>query len=534
MTIGETNFNQTANQTANQTEEGAWKKRKSGVLLPIFSLPDRYGIGTIGRTARRYTEYLASAGVKVWQILPLLPTSYGDSPYQSVCSYALNYYLIDLTLLAEDGLFTETELSKYATENGYGRENSRIDYERLFQTRTPFLKKAFSRFTSEEYRAKHPREAENFEAFLKAGEYFDFALFMSLKTHFSFRPWQEWGEYAEYSEEKAEEFAAGHAEEIRFWQFTQYEFLKQWRELRARAKQNGVEILGDMPIYVASDSVEMWKYGKQLFETDENGIQTEKAGVPPDAFSADGQLWGNPVYRWEEMKKDGYAWWKRRIQKAFELFDIVRIDHFRGFDRYFSIPAAALTAREGEWKDGPKAELFKDMKNLPIVAEDLGVIDEGVLRLMKDVGYPGMRVLEFAFDGSADNTNKPSNSPENSVAYTGTHDNPPFASYVASLADWEKERFSHDFRRECEKFGVVSTAQTAEEYAAEAVRLAYASPSFLCVAPLCDLLSLGEEARINAPSTLSVKNWSFRFSEEQAFSDAVKETLLRLEEEYQR
>lgn len=527
---GEINFN----HTANLTEEQAWQRRKCGVLLPVFSLPDRYGIGTIGRTAQNYAAYLSSAGVKVWQILPLLPTGYGDSPYQSVCSYALNYYLIDLAMLAEKGLFTEAELAKYAQENGYGQENSRVDYEKLFHTRVPFLKKAFARFVSEEYRAAHPREAERYEAFLKAGEYFDFALFMSLKTHFSFRPWQEWGEYAKYSEEKAKNFADGHTEEIRFWQFTQYEFLQQWNELRAHAKQNGVEILGDMPIYVASDSVEMWKYGKLLFETDANGNQTEKAGVPPDAFSADGQLWGNPVYRWEEMKKDGYAWWKRRIHKAFALFDIVRIDHFRGFDRYFSVPAAAHTAREGEWKNGPKAELFQDMKSLPIVAEDLGVIDDGVRRLMKDVGYPGMRVLEFAFDGSAENTNKPSNSPENSVTYTGTHDNPPFAAYIELLADGERERFLHDFRRECEKFGIAHSAKTAEEYAAEAVRLAFASPSFLCVAPLCDLLSLGEEARINAPSTLSTKNWSFRFSAQQLFSKEVKETLLRLEKEYQR
>lgn len=532
--IGDTNFNYTESHKTTQAERQTWKQRKCGVLLPIFSLPNRYGIGTVGHTAQKYIEYLASAGVRVWQILPLLPTSYGDSPYQSVCSYALNYYFIDLQILQREELFIESELADYAKANGYAEENSRIDYEKLFHTRVPLLKSAFLRFNSEEYKSSHKEEANRFADFVERGEYYDFALFMSLKTYFSFRPWQEWGEYATYSEEKTAQFAAEHAAELAFWQFTQYEFLKQWNSLHAFAKEKGVAILGDMPIYVASDSVEMWKYGKQLFETDENGRQTEKAGVPPDAFSADGQLWGNPVYRWNEMKQNGYAWWKQRIQKAFELFDIVRIDHFRGFDRYFSVPAEAQTARAGEWKDGPKAELFENMKNLPIVAEDLGVIDEGVLRLMENVGYPGMRVLEFAFDGSADNTNKPSNSPENSITYTGTHDNLPFAAYVASLADWEKERFSHDFRRECEKFGIISEAQTAEEYAAEAVRLAFAAPSFLSVAPLVDLLSLGEEARINAPSTLSEKNWSFRFSTEQLFSPEVKTMLLQLEEEYKR
>ena len=240
------------------TENQAGKPRKCGVLLPIFSFPDAYGIGTIGAVAREFIGYLASAGVKVWQILPLLPTSYGDSPYQSVCSYALNYYFIDLQLLKEEGLFTQSELNDYAAENAYTSENSRIDYEKLFCTRVPLLKKAFSRFEREEYLASHRAEAQNFAAFLKRGEYYDFALFMSLKTHFSYRPWQEWGEYAQFGEEKAEKFAAKHAEEIRFWQFTQYEFLKQWAQLRKCAEDFGVELLGDMPIYVSGDSVEMW------------------------------------------------------------------------------------------------------------------------------------------------------------------------------------------------------------------------------------------------------------------------------------
>ena len=256
--------------------------------------------------------------------------------------------------------------------------------------------------------------------------------------------------------------------------------------------------------------------------------------MPPDAFSADGQLWGNPVYRWEDMKKDGYSWWKDRIGKAFDLYDMVRIDHFRAFDRYYSIDAAATSAREGRWLDGPKEALFDGMHSLEIVAEDLGLIDDGVLRLMKNVGYPGMRVLEFAFDGNAENTNKPSNSPVNSVTYTGTHDNMPFKEYAEKLPEGEQARFASDFAAECEKAGFESRAKTAEEYCADAVRLAFSSPSFLCVVPMQDILALGEGSRINSPSTLSTGNWSYRFSREQIFSSAAKERLLALGKEYRR
>ncbi|MGN1062006.1 MAG: 4-alpha-glucanotransferase, partial [Candidatus Scatosoma sp.] len=538
--IGNNKAEQTQGQEARDDRCGAaeacgWKRRRCGVLLPVFSLPGEYGIGSIGAEALKFIDYLAEAGVKVWQILPLLPTGYGDSPYQSVCSYALNYYFIDLPSLFEEGLLTQEELESAKSGDENGDENGgRINYEALFNRRVPLLKKAYSRFACGEYAVRRAEDYAAFEAFKKSGEYFDFALFMSLKTHFSYRAYTEWGEFSVYEEARAARFAREHEEEVNFWQFTQYEFLKQWKKLRAHAEEKGVEIFGDMPIYVSGDSVEMWKYGKILFETDENGGQTLKAGVPPDAFSADGQLWGNPVYRWQEMKKDGYAWWRERIKKAFELLDIVRIDHFRAFDRYYVVEAGAATAREGRWEEGPKEELFEGMLALPVVAEDLGVIDEGVLRLMKNAGYPGMRVLQFAFDGAADNTNKPSNSPENSVTYTGTHDNAPFKAYVESLSGWEWERFVYDFRRECEKFGFASFARTPEEYCADAVRLAFASPSFLCVVPVQDLLALGSDARINAPSTLSVLNWSYRFSSGALFSKETKERLRALIEEYGR
>lgn len=582
--ITETDNANSAEQTANDRaarangvtqRTGEWKRRRSGLLLPIFSLPDRYGIGTLGKAAHDFIDYLSSCGVSVWQILPLLPTGYGDSPYQSVCSYAHNYYMIDLDELVKSGLLDRAEADEYAQkialrrcasvgcesscgaaaersggepcENAVGAEllradggdmasaeSSRIDYEYLFLTRVPLLKRAFARFNTAEYAKAHEKEVADFAAFFEVGEYYDFALFMTLKERFAHAPWTEWGEFSEYDEKKASEFAAENVEEIKFWQFTQYLFLRQWKELRAHAVEKGVEIFGDMPIYVSSDSVEAWKYGKILFETDERGRQAKKAGVPPDAFSADGQLWGNPVYRFDEMKKDGYAWWRARIERTFELLDIVRIDHFRAFDRFYVVDAEAETAREGRWVDGPKEALFAGLEGLHIVAEDLGIIDEGVLRLMKNVGYPGMRVLEFAFDGNEGNTHKPSNSPVNSVVYTGTHDNAPFTAYVAELAELEKERFAADFKRECEKIGFVSTAETPEEYCDDAVRMAFAADSFLCIVPMQDVLRLGDESRINRPSVLTADNWSFRFSAKQLFDGAARERLLRLGKEYGR
>lgn len=522
-------------QKTNGPQNHTWKDRRAGVLMPIFSLPNDYGIGAFGQEAYDFVSFLAQTGVSVWQILPLTPTGYGDSPYQSVCSYALNYYFIDLETLKKQGYLTAKDLEN-AQKNGDFQPlctlacgGERIDYQTLFLRRLPLLKKAYSRFI-----AKGDDETSRFFSFVEKGEYYDFALFMSLKETFDFLPFSDWGNYAEYSEEKATSYAKAHTENMLFWQFTQYIFLSQWQALRAYANGLGVEILGDMPMYVASDSVEMWKYGKTLFETDEKGAQTQKAGVPPDAFSADGQLWGNPVYRWNDMKKDGYSWWKGRIERAFDLYDMVRIDHFRAFDRYYSIDGNAQTAREGEWLDGPKESLFAGMKNKKIIAEDLGLIDDGVRALMQKVGYPGMRVLEFAFDGNENNTNKPSNSPENSVMYTGTHDNMPFAEYVAGLDGWARDVFANDFAAECQKAGFETHAKTPQEYTLDAVRLAFASTSFLCVVPFQELIAIGSGARINAPSVLSTDNWSFRFTWQQLYQSNAKKILTTFCKKYKR
>ena len=381
------------------------RERTCGLLMPISALPSGEGIGTLGSEAYRFVDFMKEAGQRVWQVLPLNPTNYGDSPYQSCCANALNYYFIDLAKLVEEGLLTKREVRAA----DLGSDARRVDYGKQFYHKIALLKKAFGRF----------RRTEDFDSFVKRGEYADFSVFMALKEKFSHRAWTEWDEpYKTYDEEVISAFEKEAREEILFWQFTQYIFLRQWHALQEYVHAAGIRIMGDIPLYLAYDSVEMWKYGSLLFRVDERRTPAAVAGCPPDAFSDDGQLWGNPVYDWEGMKRDGFAWWNKRIEDNLRLFDILRIDHFRGLDRYYAIPYGAPNARVGEWVDGPKEALFADKLGYDIVAEDLGVIDDGVRRLMKYVGYPGMKILEFAFDGRRENEHKPTNCTENYVAYT--------------------------------------------------------------------------------------------------------------------
>jgi 4-alpha-glucanotransferase len=477
-------------------------QRKAGILMPISSLPAPYGIGTLGEGAYQFVDWLSEAGLKIWQVLPLLPTAYGNSPYQSCASNALNYYLIDFDVLAQEGLLDRSE---YASVD-WGTNAKRVDYGKLFAHKIDVLKKAFARFN---------REEQAWKDFLAKGEYADFALFMSLKIKFGYRAWSEWGEYCRYDEQKAAAYIAQQKEDIEFWQFTQYLFLKQWNKLKGYANAKGVQIMGDMPIYVAADSVEMWKYGKELFLLDKNGDPALVAGVPPDAFSEDGQLWGNPVYDWEKMKKNDYGWWRKRIKDAFRLFDIVRIDHFRGFDRFYAIPKDSKNAKNGEWLDGPKAELFRGFENSSIIAEDLGIIDDGVRQLLKQTGYAGMKVAAFGFDGNPECEHKPSNYTENYVAYTGTHDNEPMLAYIENLnTEWEKPRFEQELDTECEKLGVPSCGPSAVEQCKTLISLLFASRANTVIFPMHDVLVLGKEARINCPSVLSSDNWSYRYTKE--------------------
>jgi 4-alpha-glucanotransferase len=402
--------------------------------------------------------------------------------------------------LEKDGLLKKEEYEQI----NWGDDPRRVDYGKLFLYKANVLRLAFSRFD---------KTNRFWQSFIHEKCYYDFGVFMSLKCQFEHKPWTEWGEYKRYDEEKVVNFVEEHREEVEFWQFTQYIFIKQWKELKRYAHKFGIEIMGDMPIYVAYDSVEMWKCGKSLFCLDERGEPSEVAGVPPDAFSDDGQLWGNPIYDWEKMKKDGYTWWKKRIDEAFQLFDIVRIDHFRGFDRFYAIPVNASTARQGEWRNGPSAELFKGREDYNIIAEDLGVIDDGVREMMKKTGYPGMKVCEFAFDGNPDNEHKPSNYTSNYVAYTGTHDNEPLRSYIENLTGKYEKAFARDLKHECKQAGIAYRGKTSSLKCRTVIRLLFASKAFMIIIPMQDVLCRGAESRMNFPSTVSPDNWSYRFLE---------------------
>ncbi len=470
--------------------------------MPVSSLPSTQGIGTLGKNAYDFVDWLERAGMKIWQVLPLLPTSYGDSPYQSASSDALNHYFIDFELLEKDGLLEKADY----TDIAWSFDERRVDYGKQFEFKIAVLKKAFARFD---------KTQRAWKTFLKEGKYADYALFMTLKTKFAYAPWTEWPEPYKSCEGKGlENYENEHREEIEFWQFTQYIFLKQWNALHAYARKKGIEIMGDMPIYVSADSVETWKYRRDLFMLDNEGNLALKAGVPPDAFSEDGQLWGNPVYDWDKMKENGYAWWDARIRYAFQLFDIVRIDHFRAFDRFYVIPNEAETAKEGEWKKGPGFELFKDWKELSIVAEDLGVIDNGVRRLLKKTGYPGMKVLVFAFDGNEENEYLPSNiKNKNCVAYTGTHDNEPLRAFLENMKKEDRKEFEKYLEAECLKADVPYITETVEDECKTMIELLISTKADTVVLPMHDVLFFGEEARLNAPSTVSGKNWTFRFKE---------------------
>ena len=491
--------------------QGMIQNRKSGVLMPVFSLPSAEGIGTLGENAYRFVDWLQKSGATIWQVLPLLPTGYGDSPYQSCASDALNHYFIDLQTLVKEGLLENEDL---AIDWG---EERKIDYGKLFEKKVSVLKKAYFNFDKTD---------KAWKAFLRKGKYRDYATFMTLKTTYSYAPWTEWKDCYKNREKAAlAGFEKEHAEEIGFWQFTQFVFLKQWRNLKTYANENGIEIMGDMPIYLSFDSVETWTSREKLFILGKDGNPSLRAGVPPDAFSEDGQLWGNPVYNWEKMRKNGYRWWRNRIKYAFEFFDIVRIDHFRGFDRFYVIPEGSQSAKNGEWLQGPSAALFKTLKDKEIVAEDLGLIDDGVRAMMKATGYPGMKVLSFGWNGDPESEHKASNFKRNVCAYTGTHDNSPLLVIVSELLSEEKRQyFLPEFNLENEKLGLPIVEKDVDEETVcdTMIEQLFASEANTVIIPMQDLLHMGEESRINRPSALSSENWTFRFISQDFTSEAAE------------
>ncbi len=466
--------------------------RASGVLMPISSLPSKYGIGCFSKEALEFVDCLVKAGQSKWQVLPLGPTGYGDSPYQPFSTFSGNPDFIDLETLTEEGLLKKEECESCH----WGGSERYVDYGSLYNSRYTVLRKAFARFEAdEEFEEFCEREAHWLE---------DYCLFMAIKNDQNGALWTTWSEElrtrdAKVLKEKKEELK----EDIRFYHFLQYEFDKQWTKVKEYANDQGITIIGDLPIYVAFDSADAWANPK-LFQMDEECLPSAVAGCPPDAFSATGQLWGNPLYDWDYHKETGYDWWIRRMRRSFALYDTVRIDHFRGFADYYSIPAEDDTALNGCWKPGPGIELFKAMEDalgeMDVIAEDLGTLDDKVFDLLDETGYPGMKVLQFAFDSGAKNFYLPHHYKRNCVVYTGTHDNDTTKSWYYALPDWVRE-FSKAYLNNYDR--------PWEDIPWDFIRAALGSVADLAVIPMADLLCCGSEGRINHPSTLG-ENWKWR------------------------
>ncbi len=490
--------------------------RASGILMHISSLPSPWGIGTFGKAAYDFVDFLHRTGQQYWQILPVGPTSYGDSPYQSFSTFAGNPYFIDLDFLREDGLLEPGEYKDLP----WSRSNAYVDYGTLYQLRYPVLRKAALRGLK--------RDAEEVAAFREENTAWveDYALFMALKGANDGKSWQEWGKPLRHREPEAlTECRKTYADEIDFWVYLQFLFFRQWKKLKEYAKKQGVSLVGDLPIYVALDSADVWA-SPSLFALDGDLVPKEVAGVPPDYFSADGQLWGNPLYDWEAHKKENYAWWISRVQAARELYDFIRIDHFRGFASYCAIPYGDKNARRGKWVPGPGMELFQALKKalgpLPIIAEDLGVLTEDVTDLLQESGYPGMKVLQFAFDSGWDNAYLPHNHVENSIVYTGTHDND-------TVMHWWHHTLTKKQRKETAEYLRLTNREGIHW---GMVRAAWGSVAKLAVAPIQDILGLDGQARMNTPSTLG-NNWRFRITAEQ-LTPAVEKRLLQMTRMYGR
>lgn len=477
--------------------------RRSGVLMPVSSIPSKYGIGTFSRQAYDFIDLLEQAGQTYWQILPLGPTGYGDSPYQSFSTFAGNPYYIDLEALIEKGWLTREECDQY----DFGDNEEYIDYEKIYLSRFKALRTA--------YENSRIGEQEDFQKFCRENAYWldDYALYMAVKNSFGGKSWSEWDDDIRLRRPEAmkrcrEKFA----DEIGFYQFQQYLFAGQWFALKAYANQKKIQIIGDIPIYVAFDSADTWA-NPELFQLDEDLIPVAVAGCPPDAFSATGQLWGNPLYRWDYHKETVYAWWMKRIAYCYDLYDVVRIDHFRGFDEYYSIPYGDPTAEFGHWEKGPGYDIFKTMKaklgNKAVIAEDLGFLTDTVIKLVKKTGYPGMKILQFAFDSREESDYLPHNYTANSIVYTGTHDNDTTVGWYDTLNRKDKA-FAKKY------LNIRSNKDVHWAF----IRAALASVSDTCIIPMQDYLGLGTEARINMPSTLGT-NWKWRmlpgqFTEELA------------------
>ncbi|MDR2531821.1 MAG: 4-alpha-glucanotransferase [Oscillospiraceae bacterium] len=465
--------------------------RSSGILMHITSLPSPYGIGTFGADAEAFVDWLVAAGQKYWQILPLSPTGYGESPYQSFSTFAGNPLLIDLDDLAANGLLKKS----LCDEADYGADPSFVDFEKVYRSKMRLLNEAFRGFAEDVgYLSFIREEAEWLD---------DYALFMSVKEQYNLNSWQTWDKEIRFRKSGAVNKAREElTERINFWKFIQYTFMRQWQKLKRYANKNGIKIIGDLPIYVALDSADVWS-NADLFLLDVDCVPTKVAGVPPDFFSKTGQLWGNPLYNWERMKKEKYLWWISRVKKCAELYDVIRIDHFRAFDTYYAINYGEKNAVNGKWEKGPGMEFFnavhEALGDIDIIAEDLGEVFESVTELLRKSGFPGMKILQFGFNPeNRDSDHLPHHYHYNCAVYTGTHDNSTIKGWYQNEASATRFMFRNYLR-----------PKLFEGIHFAAFRALYQSRAKLVVLPMQDVLGLYDNARMNRPSTLG-GNWIWR------------------------
>ncbi|PRR82169.1 4-alpha-glucanotransferase [Clostridium vincentii] len=488
--------------------------RKSGIILPIFSLPSNYGIGTFGKEAYKFVDFLEKAKETFWQILPIGPTSYGDSPYQSFSTFAGNPYFIDLEVLSEGGLLEKSQIEKF----NFGNDENNIDYGIMYESRYKVLKIAFKN-KNESYEKK-------LKEFKDLNKYwiFDYALFMAIKDYNNGVSWNNWDKDIKFRKPEAmKKYSDLLKEEIEFHVFLQFLFYKQWIELKNYANKKGVKIIGDIPIYVAEDSSDIWA-NTRLFMLDDELFPKKVSGCPPDLFSATGQLWGNPIYNWKQLNKEGYNWWIKRVKASLELFDVIRIDHFRGFESYWTIPYGDKTAVNGQWEKGPGIEVFdaikKELGEIDVIAEDLGYITKEVRELLNKCNYSGMKVMQFAFDPKGDSEYLPHNYDKNTVVYTGTHDNDTIKGWFSALSKEEKEF--------CKKYTGMKNKDDNWTF----IKSAISSVADTAIIQMQDVLNSGEEARINLPSTIGT-NWKWRMNKYD-MSDELANKLKDINETYRR
>lgn len=492
------------------------KERRAGILLPISSLPSPYGIGTLGKAAYEFADQLEEAGQGYWQVLPVGPTSFGDSPYQSFSAFAGNPYFIDLDLLIEEGLLKKEQVEGC----DWGQDPSDVDYEKIYNHRIDILHTAFHN--------SNLQNKKSFKKFVKENKEWleDYSLYMALKFYYGGREWSAWEENIRMHRERAvEHYKELLKEEIAFWKFCQYEFFTQWKKLKKYVNGKNIKIIGDIPLYMAYDSADVWAHG-ELFELDERKKPINVAGVPPDCFSQDGQLWGNPLYDWKKMKKTSYSWWRKRMEASARLYDVIRIDHFIGIVNYWSVPAGDTNAIGGKWRKGPGKKLTnvikKATKGAEIIAEDLGVVGDNVRELIRQTGWPGMKILQFAFDSGASNEYLPHNyTSSNCIVYGGTHDNETIVGYYK-----EKDKKDTKFVRH------YLNVKTKEQIPAAMIRAGYGSIANTVIFQMQDILELDNSARMNLPSTVGT-NWRWRMLPNQ-FTKEERERLKELCELYGR